>query len=72
MKKIAILNYFDKSISVITISPKLLEEYNNDIENILIENSTLYIKSVCYWVELNLDLFSNFNVNFELLDERKS
>lgn len=72
MKKVAILDYLSLGISIISISDNLLKEYDNNIEEILMENSLSYKGGMCDWTELNIDSFGNFNITNEILNERKS
>lgn len=72
MKKIIVSNYFSGTITIVSLSDKLVEEYDGDIESLLIENSEFYNASSCDWFDPSLDKFGNIQINEELINERKS
>lgn len=71
MAKIIILDYVACTVTILTITDKLLEKYDYDIEAIL-KNEYEFYHSKMAWMELNLDEFNNFEVYHETLYERKS
>lgn len=71
MAKIIILDYVACTVTILTITDKLLEKYDYGIEAIL-SNEYEFYHSEMAWMELNLDEFNNFEVYHETLYERKS
>ena len=71
MAKIIILDYVACTVTILTITDKLLEKYDYDIEAIL-KNEYEFYHAEMEWMELNLDEFNNFEVYHETLYERKS
>jgi hypothetical protein len=71
MKKVIILDYVHANVSVLSITDKLLDLYEDDIENILINEYEFYHSEI-EWMELELDEFGNFEVYQDTLYERKS
>ena len=71
MAKIIILDHVACTVTILTITDKLLEKYDYDIEAIL-KNEYEFYHSEMAWMELNLDEFNNFEVYHETLYERKS
>jgi hypothetical protein len=71
MKKIIILDYVHANVSILSITDKLLDLYEDDIEDILINEYEFYHPEI-EWMELELDEFGNFEVYQDTLYERKS
>ena len=72
MVKVAILNYLEETITIITISEELLKHYDSDIEVCLIENAKNYNTRDCHWMKLGVDKFGNFDVMSEVLETVKN
>jgi hypothetical protein len=71
MKKVIILDYVHANVSILSITDKLLDLYEDDIEDILINEYEFYHPEI-EWMELELDEFGNFEVYQDTLYERKS
>lgn len=72
MKKIVITDFFTGKITIVSLSDEIIKDYDNDVESILIENSTSYIQTCCEWFDAPLDEFGNIEIRHELINERKS
>ena len=71
MKKVIVLDYVYGKVAVLHIVDKLLEQYEDNIEEILISEYEFYHPEI-EWMELDLDEFGNFEVYQDTLYERKS
>lgn len=71
MTKVIVLNYVIGNVTIVTISDTLMQHYECDVEECLIENAECYVHVNCDYLVLDTDKFGNFEVDEEVLDTIK-
>lgn len=69
MTKVIILDYITGQVTIVHISDKVLDNYNENINEVLINEYEFYHPE-CEWMVLSLDEFGNFEVNYHEIYER--